>query len=478
MQHLRFVAIFVLLVIISVQLQASALVKGVIKSAQNGQRIELYIPHFFIDNNSDTYYGSIQYDGSFSILGDVTEPQVAYLRLGDDHMPIFLEPGIELEIHSDIFQFPLRPEFIGAGAKNNELLQEWMVANPLDNNEFNNVRYKVGQWWFSIEAGINDRMLELQPADFRTWVDKIKENGFALADAFNQKNPSGCTQAFRLWYENEVVYSWAYHLIIYGTVFKNRYQIQPEFFEFIQEVPFVTDAIGSEQYRQYLVCIMARNQTKLNQPDRYFVGQFEAAPDFLTGKSLAYFQSEIIKMAFSAEQYREVLPAYQLFLQHNTYKEFEPKITNLYEKVIRIAPGTLAPDFRGHDANSGASIGLSDLSGKVVYVNFWASWCGACIKKMQVFNALAPDLKEAGVEIINISIDDNQEAWKNAMIEWPASGYHLWSKGSAQDIKTQFGVEAVPQYFIISQSGVFADKPYSNQPLEIQKRLLEIAGRR
>jgi thiol-disulfide isomerase/thioredoxin len=474
----RTLALFVLFIFcFTSPVYSEVLVRGKIRNVQPGQVMEVYVPHFYIDNSSSSYKTFVNADGTFSVVAETPEPQLIFIRLGEDYLPVFAETSDTIIINFDFFEFPRKVLFDGRNAGNNILYQKLRPVQANDFIEFNNVRYKVGQTWFGIETSVNDSMLALSPPLFKTSVDQTRRECYAMADSFYAASPSACSPGFRQWFESEVAYTWGYYLLVYGAVFKNRYQIQPEFFEFTYEAPINGEIIGSEAFRQYVACWLAYHQSLQSPSNLYFTGQYQLATEHLQGKTLAYCQSEIIRMAFSADQYQQILPSYAHFLKNNPYPVFEPKIISLYEKAVRVAPGTPAPDFRGHDAGTGRSVGLSDFKGKVVYVNFWASYCGACIKKMDVFNAFSADLAKEGIVIVNVSIDDKQETWKRTLTEFPSAGYHLWAKGGSNqaDIQQLFGVEAVPQYFILTRSGTFAEKSFSNQPMDIQKRLLDIA---
>jgi len=218
---------------------------------------------------------------------------------------------------------------------------------------------------------------------------------------------------------------------------------------------------------------MAKN----GQTDHFFAGQYELAGQLLSGKSLAFFRSEMIRMAFTAERYREILPYYTNFLQTNEYPAYDAKITGLYEKIVRVSPGVVAPAFTGNDAD-GRAVRLAQFRGKVVYLNFWASWCSACLKKMELFNDYAAELNSRGVEIVNISIDENPSNWQNSLATRGIKGHNLLaSSGYERNIAAVYGVETVPQFFIISKNGYFAEKPDGKQPEDIKNQLLQLAAR-
>ena len=461
----------------AVAADAKAVITGRMKNANSGDRIELYVPHHYIDNQANSYKVQLDEQQAFSIEAELQEPQIAFLIYGDDQLPVFLEPNDSLLIRTDMFQFPLTVVFGGRAGMNNRMLKEYLALTPNDYNEFNNVRFKIGQWWFAIESPVNEKMLELGIDDFRAWAALGKKNAYDLYDRYNDEHGSELTAAFRTWVEAEMTYTWAYQMLMYGQVYRNRYQVADTFFTFLHESPTMCTAISSDAYRQFLLALMSRQQTKKDDPERFYAGQYDQAGTLLDGKSLSFFRSEIIRMAISSERFQEILPAYLDFLKNNQFQEYEPKITALYERTSRLAPGSKAPQINGKDFYTDTGFSLNALQNHVVYVNFWATWCGACLKKMDFFNAFYPELEKAGVKIINISIDDDAGDWSRLLAENRMAGLHILAKNYPDEqLASNFGVQAVPQYFIIARNGTIVEKPYNSGPDLILKKLLELAG--
>jgi cytochrome c biogenesis protein CcmG/thiol:disulfide interchange protein DsbE len=115
-----------------------------------------------------------------------------------------------------------------------------------------------------------------------------------------------------------------------------------------------------------------------------------------------------------------------------------------------------APDFTLKDA-SGASVKLSDYRGKVVLLNFWATWCGPCKIEMPWFVELQNQYASQGLQILGVAMDDASKEdigkfAKEMGVNYPI----LIGKESVGD---QYGgVPALPESFLISRDGKIVDK--------------------
>lgn len=119
-----------------------------------------------------------------------------------------------------------------------------------------------------------------------------------------------------------------------------------------------------------------------------------------------------------------------------------------------MAPGKVAPDFEEAMAD-GTLMKLSDLRGKVVLLDFWASWCGPCRKENPNVVKLYEDYKADGFTVMSVSLDKSKEAWLAAIekdnLTWP---YHVsdlqhWNSRVAK----MYGVKGIPFTVLIDQEG-------------------------
>ena len=113
-----------------------------------------------------------------------------------------------------------------------------------------------------------------------------------------------------------------------------------------------------------------------------------------------------------------------------------------------------APDFT-LQALDDSSYTLSKMEGKVVLINFWATWCGPCRMEIPEFNELQKTYNERGLNILGISVSDNKKQLKNFTKSFAVDYPLLY--GSAKDMnkimRDYDGVYAVPSSFLIGKNG-------------------------
>src|SRR5581483_7058882 len=117
-----------------------------------------------------------------------------------------------------------------------------------------------------------------------------------------------------------------------------------------------------------------------------------------------------------------------------------------------------APDFTLTDAG-GQYVKLSDYRGKVVLLNFWATWCGPCTLEIPWFEQFEQQYKSKGFEVLGVSMDeDGWSAVKPYMTEHKLNYRILLGDDSVSQLYG--GLDALPTTFIIDRDGRFAFPPH------------------
>jgi cytochrome c biogenesis protein CcmG, thiol:disulfide interchange protein DsbE len=121
------------------------------------------------------------------------------------------------------------------------------------------------------------------------------------------------------------------------------------------------------------------------------------------------------------------------------------------------AIGATAPTFSLADLD-GNPVRLSDLRGRPVIVNFWASWCGPCVEEFPLLQSALAEHRAEGLAIIGIVYDDRSEAARAFLqrmgTSWPAA------MDPDAAVANAYGVSAPPASFFIDRSGRVAGRQY------------------
>lgn len=133
-----------------------------------------------------------------------------------------------------------------------------------------------------------------------------------------------------------------------------------------------------------------------------------------------------------------------------------------------IETGSMAPVFVQQD-QAGKPLKLSDLRGKYVLIDFWASWCGPCRKVNPELVKLYQKFKSPAFEILGVSLDENDAKWKEAIEKDQLGWLHVSDlKGWKNEVAEQYGIRAVPQNFLLDPSGKVVAKNLKVDELEAE----------
>ncbi|PYU16343.1 MAG: TlpA family protein disulfide reductase [Acidobacteria bacterium] len=112
-----------------------------------------------------------------------------------------------------------------------------------------------------------------------------------------------------------------------------------------------------------------------------------------------------------------------------------------------------------HDFNfelDGKPAKLADLRGKVVVLNFWATWCPPCVEEMPSLNRLQQHLAPQGVTVLGVSVDDDAAAYDRFL---RAQGIHFPTyRDPSKKIALKYGTSMYPETYIIGRNGRIARK--------------------
>ncbi len=140
-----------------------------------------------------------------------------------------------------------------------------------------------------------------------------------------------------------------------------------------------------------------------------------------------------------------------------------------------VEPGKKAPNFRGKKLEGQGTLGLSDYRGKVVYLDFWASWCAPCLKAVPAIEELRKEFPESKFQVLAVNVDKKAKKALKFLAKHPV-GYPSVANPKG-DIPGKFGLETMPSSYLIDQNGVvrYVHKGFRDGDLEeIRKEVKKV----
>ncbi|MEM7655274.1 MAG: TlpA disulfide reductase family protein [Bacteroidota bacterium] len=177
----------------------------------------------------------------------------------------------------------------------------------------------------------------------------------------------------------------------------------------------------------------------------------------LTGLSYGFQGRTDLAYVTFAERYLEEFPKENPKIR----QQFEQQILKAKAKMI----GSVAPEI-SLKAPNGDTLNLSDYRGKVVLIDFWASWCGPCRRENPKVVAMYEKYKDQGFEIFAVSLDKSKKSWEAAIqkdgLLWPqVSDLRGWRSSAAQT----YGVSSIPYTVLLDQEGKIVAKKLRGKEL-------------
>jgi len=434
------------------------------------QVINCAIDKTFLWRNAEEIKCNLK-DGSFYFSTTIDRTRMVEISLGEIRFPFFVAPGYNMQLEFEDDPGNLHVQLSGKGAEENAFIQKFF-----------------GQFAKDYTDSLNFANMGTQS------IDAFETNLFAARKQqvkFFQDDPANSkfSPEFKTFMQDQINYHYWYLLFAYPI---NRANADtknmtvtplPELMmEGFDKVKVSNEqALVNDSYKDFLKYYIIYNTSKANNFTKFTDysqaadRRMQVALNKLSGTPYLFWLTR-----FAVEESEHVSP-YIAKKLISTAKE-KDKI-GIFAKVTEDAatasankqePKTaerskvkLELGGQGNDKGLdlvdtlGRPVSLSDFKGKVVYVDFWASWCGPCRAMMPASKELHEKLTEKQkkeIVFLYISIDATSENWKRGIHDNDIQGVNVNSPGNwSSKACSYFQINSIPRYMIIDKKGNIVD---------------------
>ncbi len=434
--------------------------------------VTLIPSQYFIDEYEKSYTAitsNRQCDFNFN----VAKPTVAKLIYRHQAINIFLEPGDKLEIKVGEDSLYKSVSFSGKGALHNQFLSSFYKNF---NSDFDKEK---------VNAEIINSVVDA--FEMKLFDERKKQTAFYNSDA----NKNTFSDAFKKYVENTIKYNYTARLLSFPIIQANQSPkiltvkaFPAVMLEGIDAKMVSDDALNTEAYRDFIYYYtvyftsQANGFNKFKDLNQSMESKVQIAIKNFTGTSLNWCIALLLKKDLArVSQYTagHIYSTLNLKEGNGTYsKLLKPDVdARLASKDAAVVATENSAPVGSPSSNTASSVypklkdldgkyfTFDDLKGKVVYVDYWASWCGPCRQQMPFSKQLHAMFTEKQLKLIvflYVSIDGDENAWKNGIKQLGIEGKNGISPGNWQaPIATYFGINSIPRYMLIDKKGNIVD---------------------
>lgn len=417
----------------------------------------------------------IDKDGNYSFSLKLDKPTFYQLRVSSDLiLDVFLTPGDELTLNIDMTKPYDQIKFTGTGEKlNNFMLERFMADKYQMPPKMYLFRLPEGAFSRTMDSMLDARRKDLQ--DFTSSLQK------ELKSSAQKKS----LEYFKKIYETNLLFDYASTFLVYRNNYgyliqQPDYTFSPEFDNYLKNVDLNDENnISSKSFRRFisryissLVDPAYEKDTIAQQSETgYSTMRYQKAAEILKpGKAREFALYEIMLEQVNYYGVKNIDKLMSMFRKdchnQNYLKSIEEKI-KLWDKI---APGKDAPVFSYPDEN-GKMYSLADFKGKLVYLDVWATWCGPCVVEIPHFEILAKEYTGKNIIFLQISVDDNENEWRNFNKIMADNVIQLYAGGWQSKIADDYLIKSIPRFILIDQDGKIIDNNAS-RPSDLKTRAL------
>ncbi|MGB3608689.1 TlpA family protein disulfide reductase [Psychroserpens sp.] len=397
---------------------------------------------------------TIDEKGMFSDTLKISENGFFTFSIGREYTPMYLRSGSDINLKLDATKFDESLTYTGNGAvENNYLAQKTFdnskkTANPVEfyANEETAFKKTLANIQATNEARL-EQMTDVDAVFLSTEKQNLVYDHYAMLKNYAQRHG-------------------------YYTKQEN-YKVSENFFpEDLKTMTFdnAKAYTSSESYKsmafgQTLDNIFKSlgddiNKVTVNDLDQLNTIKIEP----LKNDVIDYLGSFLVSPANE-----NMVSIYEFLKDTSTSEKTKKDLTQTFEKNKNLVKGMPSPQFVKYENHKGGDMSLTDLKGKYVYVDVWATWCGPCIREIPSLKKVEQQFHNENIAFVSTSIDksSDHEKWIAMVNDKNLGGVQLmadndWNSKFVKD----YAIQGIPRFILIDPNGniVNADAPRPSDP--------------
>ena len=417
------------------------ILKGHIRN-YNGEEI-------FILCRETEFQDTLQVDasGHFAWSPKLTEGQIYTLNVKDyerERIEVNLTPGNQSEIELTLLpDKKMIVKFLGDRAAENEYR---MVFNQLENSS---------PW----------NTADIKSLTFLPYKKKMEEIEKGMRPLLKQVEDPEIKKQFHkelhLWYQRQ--------LTIYGWNLSERKEgnnRDTDYDAFIKKV----DLNNPEECDDFVISRVIdwhrQQEPQFGHKNRY-TNELDWLERLVSNREIkncfATQQMERRIYYASGESLEEMMKRYrQICTDDSVRQQVEAKYKKYVQAFGNLMPGKIAPDFELID-REGEKCRLSDLKGKYLFVDFWATWCHGCVLEIPYMVKLQEHFaNDDRIALISVSLDSDQKLWKKFLEKDPPEwAQYVLSKEAMRFIREAYRMPGIPRFMLVNPEGYLVNFKYT-----------------